>query len=48
MQSMDFPAPDAGFVITLFLVVSDQERSREFYRSVFDGTVVRERDPVII
>jgi catechol 2,3-dioxygenase-like lactoylglutathione lyase family enzyme len=29
-------------------VVSDQERSREFYRSLFGGLVVRERDPVIL
>jgi lactoylglutathione lyase len=26
----------------------DQERSREFYRSLFDGQVLLERDPVII
>ncbi|MBV8526771.1 MAG: VOC family protein [Candidatus Dormibacteraeota bacterium] len=48
IESMQFPAPETGFVVTLFLVVSDQARSREFYRSVFDGTVVREQDPVII
>jgi lactoylglutathione lyase len=48
MNRDDFPAPSEGFVVTSFLVVSDQERSREFYRSVFDGKVVRERDPVII
>ena len=44
----DFPAPIEGFVITHFLVVSDQERSREFYQRVFDGRVVLERDPVIM
>jgi lactoylglutathione lyase len=31
-----------------FLVVSDQDRSREFYRSLFDGQVLVERDPVIM
>src|SRR5205814_6004740 len=28
--------------------VSDQDRSREFYRSVFGATVLLERDPVIL
>jgi hypothetical protein len=37
----DFPAPEDGFVVTHFLVVSDQDRSREFYRSLFDGKVVK-------
>jgi len=45
---MTFPAPAEGFVVTNFLVVSDQDRSREFYRSIFDGKVVREKDPVIM
>jgi catechol 2,3-dioxygenase-like lactoylglutathione lyase family enzyme len=44
----DFPAPTEGFVLTHFLVVSDQDRSREFYRSLFGGRVVRERDPVVL
>lgn len=48
MDPDDFPAPTEGFVITQFLVVSDQDRSREFYRSLLGGTVVLERDPVII
>src|SRR5215475_14464083 len=48
MSQNDFPAPETGFVITHFLVVSDQDRSREFYRSVFGATVVLERDPVIM
>ena len=48
MDASDFPAPPEGFVITQFLVVSDQDRSREFYRTVFDGKVVIERDPVIM
>jgi catechol 2,3-dioxygenase-like lactoylglutathione lyase family enzyme len=48
MAREDFPAPTEGFVLTHFLVVSDQERSREFYRSLFGGLVVRERDPVIL
>jgi lactoylglutathione lyase len=48
MSQDDFPAPQAGFVVTHFLVVSDQDRSREFYRSVFGATVLLERDPVIL
>jgi catechol 2,3-dioxygenase-like lactoylglutathione lyase family enzyme len=48
MNLEDFPAPKQGFVITHFLVVADQDRSREFYRSVFGGQVLLERDPVII
>lgn len=46
-----FPSPEGteeGFVLTHFLVVSDQDRSREFYRTVFGGRVALERDPVII
>jgi catechol 2,3-dioxygenase-like lactoylglutathione lyase family enzyme len=48
MSDSDFPAPQSGFVVTHFLVVSDQDRSRDFYRSVFGATVVLERDPVIM
>jgi lactoylglutathione lyase len=48
MSQDDFPAPETGFVLTHFLVVSDQDRSREFYQSVFGTTVVAERDPVIL
>ena len=48
MNPDDFPAPTEGFVLTHFLVVSDQDRSREFYKSLFDGQVVLERDPVIL
>jgi lactoylglutathione lyase len=48
MNLDDMPAPTDGFVITHFLVVSDQDRSREFYRTVFDAKVALERDPVIL
>jgi lactoylglutathione lyase len=44
----DFPAPREGFVLTHFLVVSDQDRSREWYTRVFDAQVLRERDPVML
>ncbi len=49
MDPDDFPAPQGdGFVLTHFLVVSDQDRSREFYRSILNGKVLFERDPVIM
>jgi catechol 2,3-dioxygenase-like lactoylglutathione lyase family enzyme len=48
MDPADFPDPKVGFVVTHFLVVSDQDRSREFYQSIFDGKVLFERDPVIM
>jgi catechol 2,3-dioxygenase-like lactoylglutathione lyase family enzyme len=48
MTDNEFPAPQSGFVVTHFLVVSDQDRSRDYYQSVFGATVVLERDPVIL
>ena len=48
MNPDDFPAPREGFVLTHFLVVSDQDRSREFYRTLLDGEVLIERYPVIM
>jgi lactoylglutathione lyase len=48
MDAADFPAPRDGLVLTHFLVVSDQDRSREFYQSVFGATVALERDPVVL
>jgi catechol 2,3-dioxygenase-like lactoylglutathione lyase family enzyme len=40
--------PRDGFVVTHFLVVSDPDRSRNYYRDVFGAVAVRERDPVIL
>ena len=48
MNPDDFPAPKNGFVLTHFLFVADQDRSREFYRTLFDAEVLMERDPVIM
>jgi catechol 2,3-dioxygenase-like lactoylglutathione lyase family enzyme len=48
MTDNDFPEPQSGFVLTHFLVVSDQDRSRDFYQSVFGAKVLAERDPVIM
>jgi lactoylglutathione lyase len=35
-------------IVTYFLVVGDQDTSREWYRDVSGAKVVRERDPVIL
>jgi len=48
MDPSTFPAPSEGFVLTHFLVVSDQERSRRWYETIFDAEVIVERDPVIL
>ena len=40
--------PRDGVVGTTLLIVSDQDRSREFYVSVLGASVVRERDPVVL
>ncbi len=44
----DFPAPKDDFVITHFLVVSDQDKSRTWYERVLGAKAVLERDPVIL
>ena len=44
----DTAPPASELFVTQFLVVSDQDRSRDFYQSVFGATVVLERDPVIL
>jgi lactoylglutathione lyase len=48
MAREDFPAPEHDFLLTHFLVVSDMDRSREFYGSMLGGKVVNERSPVIM
>jgi catechol 2,3-dioxygenase-like lactoylglutathione lyase family enzyme len=49
MEENDWPAANEdGISITHFLVVSDQDRSREFYKTIFKGKVLLERDPVIM
>jgi lactoylglutathione lyase len=46
-QQNELP-PREGFVLTHFLVVADQDRSRDYYQTVFGAEVVRDRDPVIL
>ncbi len=48
LLKQNFPAPAEGLVLTHFLVVGDQERSRDFYVRLFGATIVQERDPVIL
>ena len=48
MKRDDIPAPRQGIVLTHFLTVKDQERSRAFYADLLGGQVVLERDPCII
>jgi lactoylglutathione lyase len=40
--------PSEGFAVTHFLVVADQDSARDYYRTVFDAEVLRDRDPVIL
>lgn len=48
MVDMNFPAPTEGFVLTHFLVVADQDRSRRWYEQVLGAKTVLEQDPVIM
>ena len=48
MSQDQHPGSEGDFFVTFFLVVSDQDRSRNFYQSVFGGKVLHERDPVIL
>ena len=47
-DDLEFPAPAEGFVLTHFVVVSDQDRSREWYERVLGAKTVNPRDPVIM
>lgn len=42
------PIPRDGLLVTHFLTVADQDRSREFYAGVLGGEVVHPRDPCMI
>ena len=48
MSQDQHPGAEGDFFVTFFLVVSDQDRSRNFYQSVFGGKVLRDRDPVVL
>jgi lactoylglutathione lyase len=48
MKREDIPAPREGVIVTHFLVVRDQDTSREWYRDVLGAEVVNERDPLML
>ena len=48
MSRDDFSIPQTGLAVIHFLVVSGQDRSSEFCRSVYGATVVLDRDRVIL
>jgi catechol 2,3-dioxygenase-like lactoylglutathione lyase family enzyme len=48
MADDDLPAPAQGMVLTVLLIVADQDRSRAFYQDVLGAKVVLERDPCIL
>ena len=48
MSSSDYPAPEAGFVLTHFIVSADVSRSRDFYVNVLGGEDVMSGEPTIV
>jgi catechol 2,3-dioxygenase-like lactoylglutathione lyase family enzyme len=44
----NLPAPQDGFVATLFITVRSVARSRDFYSRVLGGTVVQEENPCVV
>jgi hypothetical protein len=48
MNLSDAPTPREGFLVTHFLTVEDQVKSREFYAGILGGKVVAPENPCII
>ena len=48
MKKEDFPTPEEGFVITLFIAVKDVKASAKFYTEVFGGKLVMDSEPSIV
>lgn len=48
MDPSDFPAPKTGLLLTHFVVVSDIERSREFYVNLLEAEVIVAENPVVL
>ena len=42
------PTPTQGIILTHLLIVTDQDRSLEFYSRVLGGQVIRKRDPAVV
>jgi hypothetical protein len=48
MNLPNAPVPSEGFLVTHFLTVSDQVKSREFYAGILGGEVLTPENPCII
>ena len=48
MGLADAPIPEKGFLVTHFLTVADQGRSRDFYSRILGGRVVAPESPCVI
>lgn len=48
MDLPDAPVPEDGFLVTHFLTVKDQAKSKAFYVDVLGGKVVAQENPCII
>ena len=48
MKNEDFPAPEEGFVVTLFIASKDVKASAKFYSEVFGGKIVMDSEPSIV
>ena len=48
MHLPDAPVPSKGFLVTHFLTVRDQVKSREFYSGILGGKVLAPENPCII
>ncbi len=48
MNLPNAPVPSEGFLVTHFLTVSDQVKSREFYAGILGGQVLSPESPCII
>jgi predicted enzyme related to lactoylglutathione lyase len=48
MNIPNAPVPSDGFVVTHYLTVQDQARSRQFYAGILGGKALTQQDPCII
>jgi len=48
MSASDTVARDGDMSLTVLMIVTSQDRSRDFYHHVLGAEIVRDRDPVIL
>ena len=48
LDAKGFPAPTEGVIVTHLLIVTDQDRSLNFYSQVLGGGVIRQCDPAVV